>query len=90
MPKDGDFTGSLKVKNPPYNAGNMGLIPGWGNNIPQATRQLSPYAAVQNPCSTTRKATTMRSTHTPMKSSPCLLQDKVLKQQGRSSTAIYK
>ena len=45
MPKDGDFTGSLKVKNPPYNAGNMGLIPGWGNNIPQATRQLSPYAA---------------------------------------------
>ena len=45
MPKDGDFTGSPKVKNPPCNAGDMGLIPGWGNNIPQATRQLSPYAA---------------------------------------------
>ena len=32
----------------------------------------------------------MRSTRTPMKSSPCLLQEKVLKQQGRSSAAIYK
>ena len=29
------------VKNPPYNAGDMGLIPGRGTKIPHATGQLS-------------------------------------------------
>ena len=41
MPKDGDFTSSPKLKN----AGDIGLIPGWGNKIPHATRQQSPHAA---------------------------------------------
>ena len=30
------------VKNPPSNAGNVGLIPGRGNKIPHAAGQLSP------------------------------------------------
>ena len=29
------------VKNPPSNAGNVGLIPGWGTKIPHAMGQLS-------------------------------------------------
>ena len=36
------------VKNPPSNAGDMGLIPGHETKIPHATGQLSP-------CSITRK-----------------------------------
>ena len=35
------------VKNPPYNAGDVGLIPGRGTKIPHAAGQLSP-------CATTR------------------------------------
>ena len=29
---DLDFPGSSTVKNPPANAGDMGLIPGWGRS----------------------------------------------------------
>ena len=29
------------VKNPPSNAGDAGLIPGWGTKDPHASRQLS-------------------------------------------------
>ena len=32
------------VKNPPYNAGDAGLIPGQGTKIPHAAGQLSPCA----------------------------------------------
>ena len=32
------------VKNPPYNAGGAGSIPGQGTKIPYATGQLSPDA----------------------------------------------
>ena len=32
----GDFPGGPVVKNLLSNAGDMGLIPGWGTNIPQA------------------------------------------------------
>ena len=39
-----DFPGGLVVKNPPYNAGEAGLIPGRGTKIPHAARQLSPRA----------------------------------------------
>ena len=34
--------GGPVVKNPPCNAGDTGLIPGWGTKIPYATEQLSP------------------------------------------------
>ena len=42
--KTGDFPAGLVVKNPPYNAGDAGLIPGQGTGIPHATGQLSPRA----------------------------------------------
>ena len=35
------------VKNPPLNAGDVGLIPGWGTKVPRAARQLSPRAAIR-------------------------------------------
>ena len=35
------------VKNPPSNAGDAGLIPGWGTKIPHATGQLSPQEATE-------------------------------------------
>ena len=40
----GDFPGGPAVKNPPYNAGDMGLIPSQGTKIPHAAGQLSPQA----------------------------------------------
>ena len=39
-----DFPGGPVVKNPPYNAGDAGLIPGQGTKIPHAVEQLSPHA----------------------------------------------
>ena len=39
-----DFSGDPVVKNPPYNAGDKGLIPGQGTKIPHATGQLSSHA----------------------------------------------
>ena len=40
----GDFPGGPVVKNLPYNAGDLGSIPGQGTKIPHATGQLSPRA----------------------------------------------
>ena len=40
-----DFPGGPVVKNPPYNAGDAGLIPGQGTKIPHAVGQLSPRTA---------------------------------------------
>ena len=39
-----DFPGCPVVKNPPYKAGDAGLIPGQGTKIPHAAGQLSPCA----------------------------------------------
>ena len=36
-----DFPGVPVVKNLPYNAGDVGSIPGWGTKIPHAVEQLS-------------------------------------------------
>ena len=41
-PKCWDFPGGPLVKNPPYNAGDVGLIPGQGTEILHAVGQLSP------------------------------------------------
>ena len=38
-----DFPGGPVVKNLPCNAGDVGLIPGQGTEIPYATEQLSLY-----------------------------------------------
>ena len=45
----GNFSGGPVVKNPPFNAGDVGLIPGWGAKIPHATGQLSPHAITTEP-----------------------------------------
>ena len=39
-----DFPGGPVVKNPLYNAGNAGSIPGQGTGIPHATGQLGQHA----------------------------------------------
>ena len=38
--RPGDFPGGPVVKNPPYNAGDAGLIPGQGTKISHAAGQL--------------------------------------------------
>ena len=37
----------VQWKNPPSNAGDAGLIPGWGTKIPHAKGQLSPHATTR-------------------------------------------
>ena len=39
-----DFRRGPVLKNPPYNAGDVGSIPGQGTKIPHATGQRSPHA----------------------------------------------
>ena len=39
-----DFSGGPTVKNPPYNGGDSGSIPGQGTKSPRAAGQLSPRA----------------------------------------------
>ena len=55
----GDLPGGPVVKNLPSNAGNLGVIPGWGTNSLHAAGQLSLHMAAtetyaSRPCSTTR------------------------------------
>ena len=38
-----DFPGGPVVKNPPYNAGDVGSIPGQRTKIPHAAGELSPH-----------------------------------------------
>ena len=44
-----DFPGGPVVKYPPSNAGDAGLIPGWGTKIPHAAGQLSTHATTTEP-----------------------------------------
>jgi len=66
-----DFPGGPEAKNPPTNAGDMGLIPGLGifhmlpNNEACAQQLLSLHA--YNSCPATREATSMRSPSTTTK-----------------------
>ena len=54
------------VKNPPYNAGDMGSILGQGTKIPHAMGQLSPHAATTELMPWSLHATTREEkTHTP-------------------------
>ena len=39
--KNRDFPGGPLAKNPPFNAGDLGSIPGQGTKIPRAMGQLS-------------------------------------------------
>jgi len=49
-----DFPCDPMVRNLPSNAGDMGLIPGQGSEIPQAIQQLSLRATSKDPTSTTK------------------------------------
>ena len=40
-----DFPGGTVVRNPPFDAGDAGSIPGLGTKIPHTTRQLSLHSA---------------------------------------------
>ena len=44
-----DFPGGPVVKNPPSDAGDVGLIPGQGTKIPHALEKLSPQASTREP-----------------------------------------
>ena len=44
-----DFPGGPVVENLPSNAGDTGLIPGWGTKIPHARGQLCPSTATTEP-----------------------------------------
>ena len=44
-----DFPGGLVAKAPPSNAGDPGLIPGWGTKIPHASGQLNLCATTTEP-----------------------------------------
>ena len=45
----GDFPGGPVVKNPPYNAGDMGSIPGQETGIPHEVGQLSSRTSTREP-----------------------------------------
>ena len=45
----GNFPDGPVVKNSPCKAGNMGFIPGGRTKIPNATEQLSPCSAMEDP-----------------------------------------
>ena len=42
MNRSRDFPGAPVVKNPPYNTGDMGLIPDWRTKIPHMVEHLIP------------------------------------------------
>ena len=44
-----NFSGGPMVRNPPSNAGGIGLIPGQEAKIPDTAEQLSPRAATTEP-----------------------------------------
>ena len=47
--KKWDFPGGPVVKNPPSNAEDAGLIPGWGTKISHASGQLCPHTTTTEP-----------------------------------------
>ena len=55
-----DFPGGPGVKNPPCNAGYVGLTPGWGTKISHATKQLSPHTATTEPVHLNKRSYVMQ------------------------------
>ena len=43
------FPGGSKVKNPPANVGDMGLIPGWGRSPEEGDGNPLQYSFLENP-----------------------------------------
>jgi len=79
-----------KKKNPPANAGDIGLIPDQGRpHMPQATKTHTPQLLSR--CSAAREATTMRSPCSATREQLRSLQlEKAHGQQQRPSTAKNK
>ena len=76
----GDFPGGPVVKNPPYNAGDVGSIPGQGTKIPCAAGQLSPCDITtelvclnQRACMLQTTEPVCSGTHVPQRQSPDVL-----------------
>ena len=63
----GDFPSGLVVKNLPSNAGDTGLICGWGTKIPQAAEQLSLLTTTTEPKSSSILLPQLESLCTTMK-----------------------
>ena len=51
-----DFPGGPVVKNSPCNAGDSGLIPGWGTKVPHASEKLSPRATARESVSLSERS----------------------------------
>ena len=61
-----DFTGSLVIKTPPCNAGNLGSTPDQGIKTPHAEGQLSPCIITKESlCSKERSCMTQQTSHMP-------------------------
>ena len=79
-----DFPGNTVVKNPAFNAGDLGLILGGGTKIPYASGQLSPWSMTTEPkhpaaCDPSRREARMGQTQRPVhrkKEPACLEEDK--------------
>ena len=74
------------MKNLPSNAGDMGLIPGWGTKIPHATGQLSPHATIIELRGLNKRAYVLQTTE-PMCAGACGLQ---LKRENLHATTREK
>ena len=67
-----DFFGGPVVKNPPSNAGDVGLIPGLGIKIPYAAGQLSSRATTTELTRLNERAHVLQTTE-PMRPGACTL-----------------
>ena len=63
-----DFPGGPGLKNPPSNAGDTGLKPGWGPKISHASGELHPVCCNISPCTLEPMLRKDRSPHAPKKS----------------------
>ena len=66
-----DFPGGPVVKNPPFNAGDRGSIPGWGTKISHAAGKLNPYTTATELVHLNETAHVLQTTE-PMRSGACM------------------
>ena len=62
----GDFPGGPVVKNLPWNAGDIGSIPGQGTKIPHATKQLSLHTTTREPVCHNERSCLLQLRHSPI------------------------
>ena len=59
-----EFPGGPVVKNTRFNAGDMGLIPGWGTKIPHALGQPRPWVTTTESAHSSACALYLETVHT--------------------------